>query len=154
MVLELLEAVPYSTFFAIFLASAQAFATTLLNSRIVDRRLLAELRRELAEWSAEMELAKKSGDKKLMAKLKKHEVRIMQIRNKISSQQMKVMVITVIPIMLIWWMLTPILAKPSAYISLFGARTEIPFFFWFLICSFFFNFIFSKIFNVEMGMGT
>jgi len=145
--------IPYSTFFIMFLAFISSLTVTLLNRKFTDRRLLAEWQNEIARWNAERELAKKTGDKKLMAKVKKQEIRIMQMRAKITSQQTKVMLITFIPLILIWWLLSYFYRNiPVAFMPIWGASAfSLPFFIWYVICQFFFNFLLSKIFNVEMG---
>ncbi|MCX8170466.1 MAG: EMC3/TMCO1 family protein [Candidatus Bathyarchaeota archaeon] len=146
---------PYSTFFIMLIAFISSTATALINRKFIDRNLLAEWRREISAWNAERELAKKTGDKKLMAKIKKQEVRVMQIRAKISAQQTKVWLITFIPLLIVWWLLISFYGtKPVAFIPLLGERVEIPFFFWYIICQFFFNFLISKLLNIEMGFGT
>lgn len=145
MSLGLFENPPYLTFFVVLIAFILSFVTAVFNRKIIDRQLLAEFQKEIAEWRAQMEIAKKTGDKKLMAKLKKQEVRIMQMRAKVSSQQLKVILITFVPFMVIWWLLIPYLHKAAAFIPLFGAKTNIPFFLWYVVCSFFFHIIFSKI---------
>jgi len=143
--------IPYSTFFIMFLAFVSSLVTTLLNRKFIDRRLLAEWQSEIAKWNAEKELAKKTGDKKLMAKVKKQEVRIMQMRAKISGQQTKTTLITFIPFMLMWWLLLSFYGDtPVASMPIWGVL-NLPFFIWYIICQFFFNFLLSKIFNVEMG---
>ena len=155
MLAEFLKIIPYSTIFITLLAFLVSLITTLLNRKFIDRRLLAKWQKEIQEWNAEKELAKKTGDKKLLAKVRKREIQIMQIRAKMSKQQTKVMVITFIPLLLMWWVLTSFYGfTPVAYMPLLGEPIEINFVYWYLICSFFFNFLLSRIFNVEMGFGT
>lgn len=143
----ILESPPYLTFFAALIAFLLTLTSTLTNRRFIDRQLLAEFQKEFSEWRVKMEQAKKTGDKKLMAKLKKDEVRIMQMRAKVSSQQLKVMLITFVPFMAIWWVLIPYFYKPAAFMPLFGAKIDIPFSIWYIICFFFFHLILSKIFK-------
>ncbi|MEM2027238.1 MAG: EMC3/TMCO1 family protein [Candidatus Bathyarchaeia archaeon] len=146
---------PLSTFFIMFIAFVSSLMTALINRKFIDRRMLAEWQREISVWNAERELAKKTGDKKLMAKVKKQEVKIMQIRARISAQQMKVWLITFIPFLIIWWLLIFFYgSRPVAFIPLLGEKIDIPFFFWYIICQFFFNFLISRVLNVEMGFGT
>ncbi|MCD6469755.1 DUF106 domain-containing protein [Candidatus Bathyarchaeota archaeon] len=155
MLTEFLKIIPYSTIFITLLAFLVSLITTLLNRKFIDRRLLAKWQKEIQEWNAEKELAKKTGDKKLLAKVRKREIQIMQIRAKMSKQQTKVMVVTFIPLLLMWWVLTSFYGfTPVAYMPLLGEPIEINFVYWYLICSFFFNFLLSRIFNVEMGFGT
>ena len=155
MLTEFLKIIPYSTIFITLLAFLVSLITTLLNRKFIDRRLFAKWQKEIQEWNAEKELAKKTGDKKLLAKVRKREIQIMQIRAKMSKQQTKVMVVTFIPLLLMWWVLTSFYGfTPVAYMPLLGEPIEINFVYWYLICSFFFNFLLSRIFNVEMGFGT
>lgn len=154
MLAENLKIIPYSTFFIILLAFIVSLTTTLLNRKFIDRRLLAKWQKEIQEWNAEKELARKTGDKKLLIKVKKREIQIMQIRAKMSKQQTKVMMITFIPLLIMWWTLISFYGfTPVAYIPLLGEPAEINFAYWYIICSFFFNFILSQIFNVEIGFG-
>ncbi len=151
---DLLGVLPYSTIFIVLISFISSLVTTLLNRKFVDSRLLAEWQKEIAEWNAKRELAKKTGDKKLMAKVKKQEIRIMQIRAKISGQQMKTTLVTFVPFLILWWILIGFYGNnPVAFIPLFWNKTGIPFFFWYVICQFFFNFLLSKIFGVSMGIG-
>ncbi|MBS7649632.1 DUF106 domain-containing protein [Candidatus Bathyarchaeota archaeon] len=151
--LDILGVHPYSTFFIAFIAFIASLVTTLLNRKFVDRQLLNELQKEVAAWNAERELAKKTGDKKLMAKVKKQEIRITQLRAKVSKQQTISSLIMFASFTIMWWLLMLFYgSKPVAFIPLLWNRVEIPFFFWYVICQFFFNFMLSKIFNVEMGM--
>jgi uncharacterized membrane protein (DUF106 family) len=151
---EFLRVIPYSTIFIMLLAFAISLVTMLLNRKFVDRRLISEWQREIEKWNAEKELAKRTGDKKLMARVKKREVQIMQMRAKISGQQMKTTLVTFVPLLIIWWVLTYFYGlEPVAFIPLFWQKTPLSFFYWYLICSFFFNFVLSRVFNVEMGLG-
>ncbi|MEM2272660.1 MAG: hypothetical protein QXX56_00395, partial [Candidatus Bathyarchaeia archaeon] len=68
-------------------------------------------------------------------------------RAKASSQQLKVTLITLVPLIAVWWLLIPYFYKPAAFIPLFGIKIDIPFFAWYVICSFFFHLMFLKIFK-------
>ncbi|MEM1586099.1 MAG: EMC3/TMCO1 family protein [Candidatus Bathyarchaeia archaeon] len=147
MSLGFLESQLYLAFFTVLIALALSSISTLASRKLVDRQLLADVQREISEWRAQMEIAKKTGDKKLIAKLKKQELRIMQMRAKVSAQQLKVMLVTFVPFIVVWWILMPYLYKPAAFIPLFGSKIELPFIVWYIICSFFFHTILSKIFK-------
>lgn len=147
MSLWIFENPPYLTLFVILISLLISLVSTLVNRKLVDRRLLDEFWREFSDWRTKVEEAKKTGDKKLLAKLEKDRVRIMQMRAKVSAQQMKVMLITFIPFLIVWWLLIPYLNKTAAFIPLLGTRVEVPFFAWYIVCSLFFHFLFSKIFK-------
>ncbi|MEM2913190.1 MAG: EMC3/TMCO1 family protein [Candidatus Bathyarchaeia archaeon] len=151
---EFLRVIPYSTIFIMLLAFAISLVTMLLNRKFVDRRLISEWQKEIEKWNAEKELAKRTGDKKLMARVKKHEVQIMQMRAKISGQQTKTTLVTFVPLLVMWWALTYFYGlEPVAFIPLLWQKTPLSFFYWYLVCSLFFNFVLSRVFNVEMGLG-
>lgn len=143
----LLEGPPYITFFVILISFILSFVSVLANNKIIDRRLVANFQREYVEWRTKLEYAKKTGDKKLMAKLEKERIRIDQMRAKVFSQQLKVMLLTFIPFFVVWWLLIPYFYKPAASIPLLGSKVDIPFIVWYAICFMFFHFALSKIFK-------
>ncbi|MEM1783491.1 MAG: EMC3/TMCO1 family protein [Candidatus Bathyarchaeia archaeon] len=142
--LWMLESPPYITLFTILIALLTSLILTLINRKFIDKRLLAEFQKEYSEWRIKLEQAKKTGDKKLIAKLKKDEIRLNQMKAKVYSQQLKTTFITSILIFAIWWFLLPYLHKPAAFIPLLGDKINVPFFIWYVICSFFFHFLLSK----------
>ncbi len=147
MSLWILEGPPYLTFFAVLIALLTSLVSTLANRKLIDRRLLDEFWKEVSEWQTKMEQARRTGDKKLLAKLEKDKLRIMQMRAKVSSQQLKVMSVTFIPFLVVWWLLIPYFYKTAAFIPLIGTKIDVPFFVWYIICSLFFHFLLSKIFK-------
>jgi len=147
---------PSSTFFTLALALAISLTTTLLNRKFIDREQMAVWKRELDKWNAERNLARKTGDKKLLAKVKKQEPRILQIQSKMFSQQMKTSLVTFIPLIIIWQVLIgffqtiPVARLPGIYT---GQTIDLPFFWWYMICSFFTGTLLSRIFGTGMPMG-
>ncbi|MFQ6095518.1 MAG: EMC3/TMCO1 family protein [Candidatus Bathyarchaeia archaeon] len=146
---------PASTFFTVALASAISLVTTILNRKFVDWKQITAWKREIDKWNAERRLAKKTGDKKLLAKVKKQEPRMLQMQSKMFSQQMKTSMVTFIPLIIIWQVLMgffqsfPVARLPGIYV---GEFIEIPFFYWYMICSFFTHTILSKVFGTGMAM--
>ena len=147
---------PSSTFFTLALALAISLTTTLLNRKFVDREQVAASKLELDRWNAERKLAAKTGDKKLLAKVKKQQPRMLQMQSKMFSQQMKTSLITFIPLIIMWQFLMgffqafPVAHLPGIYV---GESIYLTFFYWYLICSFFVQTLLSKIFGTGMGMG-
>jgi len=147
---------PYSTFFTLALASAVSLATTLLNRKFVNREQASAWQREINKWNTEKNLAKKTGDKKLLAKVKKQEARILQLQSKMFSQQMKTSLVTFVPLIIIWQVLigffrdTAVARLPGFF---GGPPLDIPFFYWYMISSIFIGTLVSRMFGVGMGMG-
>jgi len=147
---------PSSTLFTIGLALIISLATTLLNKKFTDREQTMAWQSEIKRWNTDRNLARKTGDKKLLAKVKKQEPRILQMQSKMTSRQMKTSLITFVPLIIMWQVLigffqaTPVARLPGIYI---GELIEIPFMYWYIICSFFMSTLLSRIFGTAMGMG-
>jgi len=154
---DFLGILPYSTLFTFGLAFLISLFTTLLNRKFIDKEKFAKWREEINRWNADKNLAKRTADKRLMAKVKKQEPRILQMQSKMSFQQMKVFLITFIPLLIVWQVLIGFFANkpPVAYIPLLPENGPygLPFFIWYLISNFFANTLLSRVFGVEMGMG-
>jgi len=153
---EWLSHPPYSTLFTLAVALAVALVTSLLNRKFIDREQTAVWQREINKWNAEKNIAKRTGDKKLLAKVKKQEARILQIQSKMFYQSMKTSLSTFIPLIIIWQILIgfftwiPVARLPGFFTD---QPLDLPFFYWYLICSFFIQTLLSRIFGVATGMG-
>ena len=162
--IEILQTIPISTVFILLLSMSLTLVTSLANRFLTNQDQLRAWRQEIAEWTADSKKAAKSGDKKLLAKVKKRQPHIMKLQSKMSWQSMKVSFIFMIPFFLLWYLfLTPtyISVPAVAYVpSIFGSEggaswMALPLFWWYLICSFLFGTLFSRILGLAMGtMGT
>ena len=145
--------IPWSTLSVIGIAFLICLATMLLNRKFIDREKFAEWRKEINKWNADKNTAKKTGDKKLLAKVKKQEKRILQIQSRMFKQQMKTFAVTFVPLLVIWQVLPGFFGiAPVAYIPLLEPF-PLSFFLWYLISYYFISVILSRVFGVEMGMG-
>jgi len=152
---EELGIIPASTLFIFGLAFLISLTTTMLNRKFINKEQNAKWQKEINRWNAEKERAKKTGDKKLMAKVRKQEPMILQIRSRMASQSLKTTAITLVPMLIIWQILIRFYqATPVAFFPLFtGGPIPLQFFWWYLICNFFVNTILSRLFGtVAMGM--
>lgn len=159
-----LTTIPVSTIFIMFLSMALSFVTSLANRLLTNQDQLRAWRREVAEWTADFNKARKTGDKKLLAKVKKLQPQITKIQSKMMWQSMKVSFIFMIPFILLWSLfLTPTYYNVSAvaYIpDILGSDggvswLPLPFFWWYLLCSFLFGTLFARILGLAVGtMGT
>jgi len=156
MVLEWLTTLPNSTFFILFLSFAVSFATSLTSRVLTDREQLRAWNKEISQWRAESLKAKRTDDKKLMAKVKKQERHILQLQSKMTWQSMKTSIFWFIPLMLIWYVLLPQIINigtPVAYIpwGLGDPELVLPVFTWYLFCSFLAGALFNRIFGLGLG---
>lgn len=143
-------------------SSFMSIASILLRLKFANPQEYAKFQEELRNYNSDRERAKKTGDKKLYAQLRKQEKRISQIQSKMMKGQLINMVVTIVLFFAIWQILgSYIIDKTVAYSPFFipfitvdkGTFYEMPIFFWYMICSFFSSTLLQRIFGISMGMG-
>lgn len=154
-----LTGIPTATIFILLLSLTISFITSLGNRLLTDRNQLRAWNKEIAAWRADSVKATRTGDKKLAAKVKKQQKHIMQLQSKVMFQSMKTSFLWFIPLMLIWYLfLIPVFGPSTvAYLpglpGLFGTEPEwkLSYFWWYLLCSFLFGALFSRLFGLTLG---
>ena len=164
---------PYVTIIILFVSIAMSFASSLINSRFMPkehRQKVKALQRKISalkkEKSENMKKAKSTGDKKLLRKAQKQEKHLLQLQSQalsLSSKQFRVLPITMILFLVVWLLLTgnilgfkffdsPFIGPdPVAYLPWLGGVLPLSLFYWYLICSFLFGTLFSRIFGLTGG---
>jgi uncharacterized membrane protein (DUF106 family) len=146
---EWLLPIPNSTLFILLLSMTLSSLTALANRLLTNREQLNAWRKEVARWNADFKRARQSGDKKLLAKVKRKERYILQLQSKMMWQSMKVSLIFMIPFFLIWQLLIGFYGTtPVAYIPGLGG---LPLFWWYLLCSFTSGTLIMKALGVTLG---
>jgi len=162
MSLELIKTPPASTIFILFLSMLLSLITSLANRFLINQDELRASRKEVANWTSEFRKATRSGDKKLLAKLKRQQPRILQLQKKMSWQSMKVSFIFMIPFLLLWYLfLFPLYSGVPAVAYIPGipgfwegsvpGRADLPLFLWYLFCSFLFGTLWSRVLGLAVG---
>lgn len=141
--------VPNSTLFILLLSMSLSFLTGLANRLLTNREQLNAWRKEVAQWTADSKKAMKSGDKKLLAKVKKKESHILKLQSKMMWQSMKVSLIFMVPFLLIWQLLIGFYGDTTiAYIPGIGG---LPLIWWYLLCSLSSGTLITKALGVSLG---
>jgi len=151
---EWLLPIPNSTLFILLLSMSLSFLTALANRLLTNREQLSAWRKEIAGWTADSKKARKSGDKKLLAKVKRKERHILKLQSKMMWQSMKVSVIFMIPFILIWQLLIGFFGNATvAYIPGLegGSAWGLPLIWWYLLCSFTCGNLITKALGVSLG---
>ena len=155
MTIDWLTNTPNSTFFIMLVSFAVSLATSLTNKLLTNRTQLRDWNKEITQWRSESMKAARSGDKKLVAKLKKQEKHVMQLQSKMMWQSMKTSFLWFIPLMLMWYVLLPQAITPDttvAYLPWLGPDPyALNVFMWYLFCSFLAGIIFNRLFGLGMG---
>lgn len=161
---------PYSTIIILLISLAMAFMSSLINSRFTTkehRERLRTLQRKIAALKKEkndnLKKAKSTGDKKLLKKGRKQEKQLLQLQSQMASlslRQMRVMPITMAMFFLVWMFLTGRLlywsvlpglftgAETVAYLPWISGEMKLNLFYWYLLCSFLFGALSSRIFGL------
>ena len=155
------QSAPGATVAILLIAMSLTFLTSLVNRLLTNREQLNAWRREVSAWNAEFKKARKSGDKKLLAKVQKQQPRIMKLQSKMMWQSFKVSLIFMIPFFLLWQLLIGRYGGFSvAYLPGLGEKAIInlpilgsvpSLIWWYMLCSFLFGLIFSRLFGLAMG---
>jgi len=153
-----LTVIPYSTLFILLLSFFLSLVTSLTNRLLTNREQMKAWNQEIAAWRADSLKATRTGDKKLMAKVKKQQKQIMQLQSKMMWQSMKTSFIWFIPLMLLWWFfLTPLYTRPEtgpiavAYLPGLGSEWILSYFYWYFLCSILSSVLLSRLLGLGMG---
>ena len=128
-----------------------SLAMILIRRRFTNQEQSAQMREEVKRWNSDRDRAKKTGDKKLAAKLRKQEKRITQLQSKMLKGQLIIFVTTFALILGVWPILTNYFRDATvAYIPFSVPLVEAPHPYplpflnggwplWYFICSYFSN---------------
>ncbi len=156
MLSEALKIAPYATFFTLALAFLISLATNLVNRKFIDREKFGKWQGEINQWKADQKLAKKTGDKKLAAKVRKQEPHILQLQSRMAGQQTKTLLVTFVPMLLLWQVLAGFFsAAPIAFLPWLPGSDPfyLPFYMWYMVCTYFASTVISRILGVQPGAG-
>ena len=164
---------PYATIVILLVSIVMSFLSSLINSRFMSkehRQKVKDLQRKISALTKEknenMKEAKSIDDKKLLRKAQKQEKQLLQLQSQalsLSSKQFRVFPITMGVFFVVWLLLTgsilgfkffesPFIGPdPVAYLPWLGGVLPLSLFYWYLICSFLFGTLFSRIFGLTGG---
>jgi len=138
--LEPYHNIPESTFLILAIALGLSLITNAANRFLVDIEKMKSITKEVNAWRKELDKAKKTNDKQLMAKVMKKRQAIMQLQSKMSWDRMKVSFLFLAPFWIVWAVLsgffgqTIVAASPFTFPWLIDEK--LPFFSWYILCSF------------------
>jgi len=170
---EWLSTPPASTIFILFVSMLMTFASSLINRLFTgkeQREKLTALKHRIDELKKNMnedrKKARSTSDKKLLKKVRKQEKQLLQLQSQMASlslRQMRVLPITMAMFLIAWTFLTGNLfslrllpglftgGEPVAYLPWISGETPLNLFLWYLLCSFLFGTLFSRLFGLAGG---
>jgi uncharacterized membrane protein (DUF106 family) len=144
-----ISTIPTATVSIMLIALIISFVNMTINrlliSRMVGWKEYQAMQKEMREYQSEMMKAARANDKKMMEKLKKKDSQIKNMQAKMLKPQMFLFLFTVV-YFVIWPILNGYFPHPVAYVPGIG---QIPFFYWYLVCSFFFGTLAGRILGIQ-----
>jgi len=141
-------AIPLATALIMLIAVSISLMNMGLNRLIITKMIgwhqYRSMQKEISEYNSQRMAALRAKDTKTLEKLKKKQSQITAMQAKTSKPQLLLLPITFI-YFIIWPVLIGYFPFNVAYVPGFGAQ---PFFMWYLICSFFFGTIASRVVGV------
>jgi uncharacterized membrane protein (DUF106 family) len=148
---------PYSTLFIMGVALTLSLTTNLANRVLVDVEKMKSVMAEVNAWRKEMDKARKSDDKQLLAKVMKKQKPIMQLQSKAMWDRMKVSFIYLGPFWIIFYILNSFFQHKVVALSPFTIPLllgyELPYITWYILCSFASSLPLSRLLGVNPEMG-
>jgi len=143
--------IPQDTLIVMLVCMAISFTSSFLNrlliSKFVGWEQYGRIQKEIAEYRSQTTIAIRTGDKKLLEKLKKKEPQIMSMQAKMDKPQMALLGIS-FSYIVIWIFVLPNLLKGMDNVAYIPGIMPIPVVWWYFICSFFFGIIFNRLLGI------
>ena len=145
--------IPESTFLILAIALGLSLITNAANRFLVDIEKMKSATKEINAWRKELDKAKKANDEKMIAKLMKKQQAIMKLQSKMTWDRTKVSFLFLAPFWLVWAILSGFFGQAIVAVSPFTfpwlIDEKLPFFSWYILCSFASGLPFSRILGIN-----
>jgi len=144
--------IPLATLVIMLIALTVSFLNMGINRLLITRICGWEeykvMRKETSEYQSQLMQAMRANDTKRVEKLKKKETQIRNMQSKMMKPQMILIPISMSYIVIWWFFLIPTFGGDAVAVVPGLAPTGIPVIYWYMICSFFFGTLASRIAGV------
>jgi uncharacterized membrane protein (DUF106 family) len=150
--------IPVATLIVMLIAVAVSFLNMVINRLLITRMCGWEeykvMRKETSEYQSQLMQAMRAKDTKRVEKLKKKETQIRNMQSKMMKPQMILLPISMSYIVIWYLFLIPTFAAdavaivPGIALNMTAIPNGIPVFVWYLLCSFFFGTLASRVIGV------
>jgi uncharacterized membrane protein (DUF106 family) len=117
------------------------------------RRLNAEMK----AFRSEMSAAQKAGDKQKLDKLKKKQQQMQKMQAESSMDNLKPTLLFMLPLLGVYYLVSSIIKNATLAVAPipfqlfnYGPPIEVPFFWWYMVCSFTFSGIITRLFGLSL----
>lgn len=145
--------IPESTLLVTTTSIGLSLVTQLVTRRIVDLDAERRMKAEVSAFNKEKREATLAKDKAKLEKLKKRELPMRQEQAKVSTARLKVTAITFVPLLAVYYLMASFLGGFSVVVAhspvpipyLVGAQGTMALFWWYMLSSFTFSTILTKL---------
>jgi len=151
--------IPVATLVVMLVAVAVSFLNMVINRLLVTRICGWEeykvMRKETSEYQSQLMQAMRAKDTKRVEKLKKKETQIRNMQSKMMKPQMILLPISMSYIVIWYLFLIPtfgadaVAIVPGIALNMTAIPNGIPVFIWYLLCSFFFGSLASRVIGTQ-----
>jgi uncharacterized membrane protein (DUF106 family) len=150
--------IPLATLIVLLVAVAVSFLNMVVNRLLITRMCGWEeykvMRKETSEYQSQLMQAMRANDTKRVEKLKRKESQIRNMQSKMMKPTMILFPISMIYIVIWYLFLIPTFTDkavaiiPGIVLNMTAVPNGIPVFVWYMICSFFFGTLASRVIGV------
>ena len=144
--------IPIATLVIMLVAVSISFINMVINRLLITRICGWEeykvMRKETSEYQSQLMAAMRANDKKRVEKLKKKESQIRNMQSKMMKPQMILLPISFSYIIIWYIFLIPTFGADAVAVVPGLAPAGIPVIYWYMVCSFFFGTLASRIVGV------
>ena len=144
--------IPLATIIIMIVAVVISFLNMVINRLLITRMCGWEeykvMRKETSEYQSQLMQAMRANDTKRVEKLKRKESQMRNMQNKMMKPSMILFPISMSYIVIWWFFLIPTFGGDAVAIVPGIAPAGIPVIYWYMICSFFFGTLASRIVGV------
>jgi uncharacterized membrane protein (DUF106 family) len=151
--------IPLATIIVMLVAVTVSFLNMGINRLLITRMCGWEeykvMRKETSEYQSQLMQAMRANDKKRVEKLKRKESQIRNMQSKMMKPQMILLPISMSYIVIWYLFLIPtfgaeaVAVVPGIVLNMTAIPNGIPVFVWYLLCSFFFGTLASRVIGVN-----
>jgi uncharacterized membrane protein (DUF106 family) len=112
---------------------------------------------EMKAFRSEMSVAQKAGDKPKMDKLKKKQQQMQKMQAEMSMDNLKPTLLFMLPLLGVYYLVSSFIKNATLAVAPiplqlfnYGPPLEVPFFWWYMICSFTFSGIITRLFGLSL----
>jgi len=142
---------PGATVFILILSLGLSLMALVIQRLMIDMKGLRARQLEISKYDREKLKATRAGDKRTLAKLKRDELRINQMRMKNTKDQFKTMPVMFIPFLLFFWTFSALFGNEIVAVLPFSLPLmgdKLSFFWWYFIAYSAVNLPLSRVFGV------